>query len=149
MTKAKPKTKTSVPTAGSSSPLKQSLSGLAVLRDQLPPGPVADPVTAQGAGEPHDAKTESSVYARAKKIVVRRERKGHGGKTVTRVAGLLGSTAELETVTREMKRRLGCGATLEGGDGGDDGDLLIQGDLCDRVVAFLESQGARHIVRGN
>lgn len=134
------KTKPKVAVAGSSPPLKQSLSGLAALRDQLPPGPA----------EQVDASTHSasvvagaSVYSRAKKVVVRRERKGHGGKTVTRIEGLVGNPIELETVMRDMKRGLGCGATMDGTD------LLIQGDLCDRVAAFLESQGATHIVHGN
>jgi len=86
---------------------------------------------------------EASVYKRAKKVVVRRERKGHGGKTVTRIEGLNGSAAELETVTREMKRALGCGATLDGSD------LLIHGDQCDRVIAWLSTQDVPNLVRGN
>lgn len=138
------KTKPKVPVAGSSAALKQSLSGLAALRDQLPPGSAtpADASTPSTAAAAAAAAT-ASVYSRGKKVVVRRERKGHGGKTVTRIEGLIGSDAEMVTVTRELKRRLGCGATLDGND------LLIHGDQSDRVIAFLSTQGVPNLVRGS
>lgn len=137
------KTKLKVPVAGSSAPLKQSLSGLAALRDQLPPGPATPTDASARSTATATVASDASVYTRAKKVVVRRERKGHGGKTVTRIEGLSGSPADLETVMREMKRALGCGATLDGSD------LLIHGDQCDRVTAWLSTQGVLNLVRGN
>lgn len=75
------------------------------------------------------------------KVVVRRQTKGRGGKTVTRVTGV--TAAELDALAAEMKRALGCGAKVE------DGDVLLLGDVADRAVAWLESAGARRVIRGS
>jgi translation initiation factor 1 len=77
------------------------------------------------------------------KVVVRRERKGHGGKTVTRVEGLapLGA-AGVDDVARRLKKAMGCGATVEGDD------VLVQGDQVERVADWLGREGARKVVRG-
>ncbi len=129
------KPKDRVKTEGST-PIRQGLTGLAALRDKLPPGPERKPeVEAKAA--------PASPYARAPKLVVRRERKGHGGKTVTRIEGLVGTEAELEPIMRAMKQALGCGATLR------DGEILLQGDLVERAIAFLQGQGARKVIAGN
>jgi translation initiation factor 1 (eIF-1/SUI1) len=63
---------------------------------------------------------------------VRAERKGHGGKTVTRVGGLAGDDDALEALAGRMRRALGCGVRVE------DGELLAQGDLVPRVEAWLK-----------
>lgn len=83
------------------------------------------------------------MYAAATKLVVRRERKGHGGKTATRIEGLVGSTRELEEAVRDVKRALGCGATLDGRD------VVVQGDQGERLLAFLAERGARKVVVGS
>ncbi len=75
------------------------------------------------------------------KLVVRREKKGRGGKTVTRVSGI---PAELlPALSKSMKKALGCGATVEGDD------LVLLGSLVDRTADYLEGQGARRVVRAN
>ena len=77
------------------------------------------------------------------KITLRRERKGHGGKTVTIVAGLRLDPRRLERIARGLRRALGAGATV-------DGDLVVvQGDLMARVQPWLAAHGARRIVAGN
>ena len=74
------------------------------------------------------------------KIVLRIERKGHGGKTTTVVEGLVGSEAALDEFARDVKRGLGVGVSV------DEGRLVVQGDQRDRLKAFLEARGARRIV---
>lgn len=77
------------------------------------------------------------------RLVVRKERTGRGGKTITRVSGWNSGDHDLHVRARELKRALGCGASVEGDD------VCVQGDLVERVAAHLErSQGAR-VVRGN
>jgi translation initiation factor 1 len=80
---------------------------------------------------------------RAGKVVLRRERKGHGGKTATVVAGLALRPRDLERVARELKRALGCGATVVGDT------IVLQGDLAARVEPWLAARGARRIVVGS
>jgi len=70
-------------------------------------------------------------------VRILRDRKSRGGKTVTVVTGLGGSTDQLEKVLSELKRLCGTGGTLRG-------DVLeIQGDVRDRVQAELERRGYR------
>lgn len=77
------------------------------------------------------------------RLVVRKERTGRGGKTVTRVSGWNLQSQDLNAHARELKRALGCGASVEGDD------VCVQGDQVERVAAYLErSQGAR-VIRGN
>lgn len=102
---------------------------LAALRDKLP----------VGAAPPKAPKPPKPRFL--EKVVVRHERKGHGGKTVTVVTGV--APHALDALCGEMKRALGCGARVE------DGALVLQGEHVVRAIAFLEKQGALRIVRGS
>ena len=82
-------------------------------------------------------------FGGAKKLVVRRERKGHGGKTATVVEGIRVSPSALERMARELRRALGCGASVE------DGCLVVQGDQVARVERWLVDHGAPKVVVGN
>jgi len=70
-------------------------------------------------------------------LKVRREKKGHGGKTVTRVSGLPLTGTALADFARELKQRCGTGGALE------DGDVLIQGDQVERLLTLLAAAGYR------
>lgn len=147
-----PKAKQRVTVDGAQPALRQPLPGLAALRDKLPAsagpesGEAPPPGAAAGSPAPASAPATApgaALYARAARVVVRRERKGYGGKTVTRVEGLAGSARELDGAVRDVKRALGCGATLEGSD------VVVQGDQGERLRAFLAARGVRKIVVGN
>jgi translation initiation factor 1 len=75
--------------------------------------------------------------------VLRRERKGHGGKTVTVVEGFRLPPSALEKIARELKRALGCGATI------DAGRIVVQGVVGARIEPWLLARGARKVVIGN
>jgi translation initiation factor 1 len=80
---------------------------------------------------------------RCRKLVVRRERKGHGGKTATIVGGIGLPARDLDRLARALRHALGCGASVDGDR------LVVQGDQAPRVQAWLAAQGARRIVLGN
>ena len=129
--------------------LRHGLPGLDALRAALPADP-ASPAAPAPAPAPAGAVAEAAVppakrtpWNAATKLIVRRERKGHGGKTATRVEGLVGSTRELEEAVRDVKRALGCGAALDGRD------VVVQGDQGERLLAFLAERGARKVVTGS
>lgn len=86
---------------------------------------------------------ETIDLAKAGKIVVRRERKGRGGKTVTVVSGIERPPAELERIAKAMRKALGCGSIMEGPA------IVLQGDIVPRVQAWLQSHGATRIVLGS
>lgn len=118
-------------------------AGLAALRDGLPPASEpAEPATAGSAGaiaRPADVPPPmGSELGACGKIVVRREKKGRAGKTVTRIDGL--PTAELPALAKRLKSALGCGATVEGPS------LLLLGSLVERAAAWLVAQGAKRVV---
>ena len=62
---------------------------------------------------------------------LRMEKKGRGGKTVTVVDGLPRNTAFLKALCQELKRACGTGGAVS------DGTVELQGDLRERVRAFL------------
>jgi translation initiation factor 1 len=116
-----------------SDPKDSPFARLAALRDSLPAG------EAPPAPAPPKSASERSLFL--DKVVVRFTRKGHGGKTVTVVTGV--APHALAALAGELKRALGCGARVE------DGAIVLQGELVERAVAFLEKKGAARIVRGS
>ncbi len=68
-------------------------------------------------------------------VRVRRESKGRGGKTVSVVMGVPGDDAALKSLAGELKKRCGTGGTVK------DGNIEIQGDFCDLLVAELSKRG--------
>lgn len=121
--------------AGDPPPANHGLAGLRALRDGLPDGPT--PPDGEDA-RPAPARPADGASER---LVVRRERKGHGGRTATRVSGLHASGDARRDLARELKRGMGCGARWE------EDDLLVQGGEVERVARWFEARGHR-VVRG-
>lgn len=118
----------------SEAPSSSPFAGLEALRAQLPPGELA----------PQSAERRADSTTMSAKAVVRKQRSGHGGKTVTRIEHLDLPLPELEDLAARMKKALGCGARI------DEGVLTLQGDLESRAAAWLESQAvARIVIRAN
>lgn len=107
-------------------PFHTPLAGLAARMGEVPAGPA--PVTAKPAGKPPPARA-----------VVRMERAGRGGRTVTVVEKLEVRPAELETWLSDLKRALGCGGVVEGAA------LVLQGDTRERVGAWLAARGVKKV----
>ncbi|MBQ5997137.1 MAG: translation initiation factor, partial [Bacteroidales bacterium] len=63
------------------------------------------------------------------------DRRNRGGKVVTLVTGFKGTSDDLETLCRQLKAKCGTGGSAK------DGDILIQGDFRDRVLALLVEAG--------
>jgi len=63
------------------------------------------------------------------------ERKGRGGKQATIVTGFVVDDEALKDVASQLKRKLGVGGSARGGE------ILIQGDFRQRVLAELTSMG--------
>ena len=109
-----------------------ALGGLAGLKSNLQSAPTPTQTVAKSA---------PSVKPRfPNKLVVRMEKKGRRGKTVTRISGL--PTRELSALCTEMKKALGCGGTTE------QQDLILSGNLVERTATWLEAAGATNVVRG-
>jgi translation initiation factor 1 len=68
-------------------------------------------------------------------VRISRETKGRGGKAVTVVRGLGLDAVALDKLAKQLKATCGSGGTVK------DGVVEVQGDHCDKVLAFLQAQG--------
>jgi translation initiation factor 1 len=73
------------------------------------------------------------------KAVIRLEKKGRAGKEVTIIDQLNLSQSELSEWLRDLKQRLGCGGAIE------ERALVLQGNQCQRVRAYLETRAVGQI----
>jgi translation initiation factor 1 len=128
---SKPRNTTFPPPEQSSS--NSPFGALASLRGALPKGNDATPT----------ATPANSATALNGKIVVRREKKGRGGKTATLVEGVALTGAALEAFGREMRQSLGTGGGIEGNA------IVISGDQVERAMSWLRARGATRLVAGN
>jgi translation initiation factor 1 len=76
-----------------------------------------------------------TLPASQQKLRVRMERSGRGGKTVTVVDGFVGSDEDLDDLGKILKKRCGVGGSAK------DGQVIIQGDFRERIVALLKELG--------
>ncbi|MEJ2696452.1 MAG: translation initiation factor [Candidatus Sulfobium sp.] len=85
--------------------------------------------------------TEDSVKPAAapsrQKVIVRLDRKGRGGKSVTVIEGLSLPIKDVETLLKRLKAGLGTGGTVK------DSSLEIQGDHCSAAMTVLAKMGYR------
>jgi len=79
---------------------------------------------------------------RKQRLIVTIDRRRRAGKQVTLVSGFSGTGEELNFLGRQLKTKLGVGGSV------DDGEILLQGDVRDKVVAFLTELG-HSAKRGN
>jgi translation initiation factor 1 len=77
----------------------------------------------------------SHANSSQRKVIVRLDRKGRGGKSVTVIEGLQISQEEIVVLLRQLKAKLGTGGTVKAGV------LEIQGSHCDAVMSALNDMG--------
>ena len=104
---------------------------------------VADAPPPPATAVPPTPAVELLDFGGAAKLVVRREKKGRGGKTATLIEGMKLPPSALDRIARELKRALGCGATIESST------IVLQGDMTARVIPWLQARGAKKVVAAN
>ena len=78
---------------------------------------------------------EATLAPERQKLRVWRDTKGRGGKVATIVRDFVGSTEDLQNLGRLLKQACGVGGSVK------DGEIVIQGDVRDRLVALLLKEG--------
>ena len=111
-------------------------AGLATLLPQAPAAP--PPATSATQPEPPPPEPTASLSGR---LIVRRQKKGQGGKTVTCIDGL--DPALLAKLLPQLKRDLGCSARIK--------EAVLVAGTADhtRVANWLRKAGATQVVLGN
>ena len=108
------------------------------LQEDLPdlPGPTPTP-----KGAPREEKPLPPQLVR-QRAVVRLERKGHGGKKVTRISEMACSEEDAAACLSHLRKQLGCGGATDGQD------ILLQGDQCAQVESLLFALRVRRVIYG-
>jgi translation initiation factor 1 len=70
------------------------------------------------------------------------DKSGRSGKQVTVVTGFIGKEDDLDALTKLLKTKCGVGGSAK------DGEILMQGDLRDKLVLLLQKEGYK-VKRGN
>ncbi|MFB0974093.1 MAG: translation initiation factor [Bacteroidales bacterium] len=75
-------------------------------------------------------------------LIVRIDRRHRAGKQVTAIDGFEGTDEDMDALARKLKAQCGAGGCVK------DGEILIQGDFRDKIIAFLNAAGYK-AKRGN
>lgn len=69
---------------------------------------------------------------------VMRDSKQRAGKTVTLIKGFVGQSEDLEALSKQIKTKCGVGGSVK------DGEIVLQGDVRDKVCDFLDKAAYRY-----
>lgn len=77
----------------------------------------------------------NTLPAQQQRLRVLLDRSGRAGKTVTVVTGFIGTPADLDALGKQLRTKCSVGGSVK------DGEILLQGDIVQKVKELLNKLG--------
>lgn len=86
--------------------------------------------------QPDDVSSDiSTLRPENQRLEAHYSSKGRGGKVVTVIKGFKGSDEDLNSLGKELRKKCGVGGSVK------DCEIIIQGDVREKVIQFLKKDG--------
>ncbi len=76
------------------------------------------------------------------KLKIQLDKKSRAGKQVTLISGFVGNEGDLEALSKKLKNLCGCGGSAK------DGEIMVQGDVREKVLSWLLAQNYKAVKSG-
>ena len=83
----------------------------------------------------HPIKEIKQIMNKDQKLKIYKETKNRSGKIVIIIKGFIGGKDDLKNLGKILKSKCGSGGTVK------NGEIIIQGDIKEKVISILEKEG--------